>query len=62
MKSEEIKALRNRLGFTQEQLARDLCVSFATINRWENGRSRPKGIFLKALNAISKRKQVTPNE
>ncbi len=38
MTGDEIKALRDRLGWTQEQLARRLGVSFTTINRWERGR------------------------
>src|SRR5579859_236853 len=36
-----VRLLRARLGLSQEQLARQLGVSFATVNRWESGRSRP---------------------
>jgi predicted ATPase/DNA-binding CsgD family transcriptional regulator/DNA-binding XRE family transcriptional regulator len=36
-----LRLLRARLGLSQEQLARKLSVSFATVNRWEAGRSRP---------------------
>lgn len=36
-----VKAVRAYLGITQEQLARDLNISFSTINRWENGRTIP---------------------
>jgi predicted ATPase/DNA-binding NarL/FixJ family response regulator/transcriptional regulator with XRE-family HTH domain len=36
-----LRLLRARLGLSQEQLARRLSVSFATVNRWETGRSRP---------------------
>jgi predicted ATPase/DNA-binding CsgD family transcriptional regulator/DNA-binding XRE family transcriptional regulator len=36
-----LRLLRARLGLSQEQLARRLNVSFATVNRWETGRSRP---------------------
>jgi predicted ATPase/DNA-binding NarL/FixJ family response regulator/DNA-binding XRE family transcriptional regulator len=36
-----LRLLRARLGLSQEQLARRLSVSFATVNRWEAGRSRP---------------------
>ena len=31
-----IKEIRNRLFLTQEELAKALDVSFATVNRWEN--------------------------
>jgi predicted ATPase/DNA-binding CsgD family transcriptional regulator/DNA-binding XRE family transcriptional regulator len=34
-----VRALRKRFGLTQEQFAGRLGVSFATVNRWENGRS-----------------------
>ncbi len=36
-----IKQLRGRLGLTQQALAERLGVSFATVNRWENGQTRP---------------------
>jgi predicted ATPase/DNA-binding CsgD family transcriptional regulator/DNA-binding XRE family transcriptional regulator len=36
-----LRLLRARLGLSQEQMARQLGVSFATVNRWESGRSRP---------------------
>jgi SNF2 family DNA or RNA helicase len=39
--SERIKQFRGRLGLTQTQLANELGVSFATVNRWENSQSRP---------------------
>ncbi|KKC47753.1 XRE family transcriptional regulator [Paenibacillus sp. D9] len=38
---EIIKTVRKELNISQEQLARDLNISFTTINRWENGRSVP---------------------
>lgn len=42
MKFEEIiKKCRNQLKMTQEQFARELNISFSTINRWENGHTIP---------------------
>jgi predicted ATPase/DNA-binding CsgD family transcriptional regulator/DNA-binding XRE family transcriptional regulator len=35
-----IQRLRTSLGLSQEQLARQLGVSFATVNRWESGRTQ----------------------
>lgn len=35
-----LRLLRTRLGLSQEQLARQLGVSFTTVNRWESGRAR----------------------
>jgi predicted ATPase/DNA-binding NarL/FixJ family response regulator/DNA-binding XRE family transcriptional regulator len=39
--AERLRRLRARLGLSQEQLARRLSVSFATVNRWETERSQP---------------------
>ena len=36
-----VKDLRERLELTQTQMAERVGVSFATVNRWENGHSRP---------------------
>ena len=35
-----LRFLRGSLGLSQEQLARRLGVSFATVNRWESGRTQ----------------------
>ncbi len=37
---------RLRLNLSQEKLARKLNVSFATINRWENGKTLPQKLIL----------------
>jgi type I restriction enzyme M protein len=37
-----LKAIRTKLGLTQEQLADRLDVSFATVNRWEGGTNAPQ--------------------
>lgn len=36
-----VKRVRSELSLSQEQLARELNISFSTINRWENGKSQP---------------------
>lgn len=36
-----IKELREKLLVSQNELAKMLGVSFATVNRWENGRFEP---------------------
>ena len=58
MSPEEVKKLRGSLGMTQEQLARELGVSFATVNRWENGKRNPTGLSLKALDDLRTKKKV----
>jgi predicted ATPase/DNA-binding CsgD family transcriptional regulator/DNA-binding XRE family transcriptional regulator/Tfp pilus assembly protein PilF len=44
-----LRLLRARLGLSQEQLARQLGVSFATVNRWEAGRSQPSASAILAI-------------
>lgn len=39
--SQIIKALRLELGYSQKEMASFLGVSFATLNRWENGHFNP---------------------
>jgi putative transcriptional regulator len=39
--SEQVKAVRTALNLSQEELAHALGVSFATVNRWENGKTNP---------------------
>lgn len=36
-----VKMVRTELGLTQEEFARELGVSFPTLNRWENGQVNP---------------------
>jgi len=47
-----ILQLRQTLGLTQEKLAQKLGVSFPTINRWENGRSKPSPLALKQIEGL----------
>lgn len=45
----DIRALRNHLGLTQEQFAERLGVAFTTVNRWEGGDSKPQRAALEML-------------
>jgi len=38
---EVVKEIRRQLSLSQEDLARELGISFATVNRWENGLVKP---------------------
>jgi predicted ATPase/DNA-binding NarL/FixJ family response regulator/DNA-binding XRE family transcriptional regulator len=44
-----LAGLRARLGLSQEQLARELGVSFATVNRWETGHTQMSARAVSAL-------------
>lgn len=47
--SEEIKKIRLKAFLSQTDFAEEICVSFSTVNRWENGKGRPN---LKAMKKI----------
>jgi putative transcriptional regulator len=44
-----VKEVRKLLGLSQRQLADALSVSFATINRWENGHVLPSKLAQKSF-------------
>lgn len=47
-----IKALRHRTGLTQEKLASRLGVTFPTVNRWEQGRTRPSPLAVQKIKEL----------
>ena len=50
---ESIRDARNALNMTQAEAARRLGVSWLTLSRWENGRTRPKSVnHVRALVAM----------
>ena len=53
--AELVKSIRTELGFTQRGLAKQLGISFATVNRWENGRTSLTGPALERLRAFCER-------
>jgi transcriptional regulator with XRE-family HTH domain len=57
MKTEEIKELRTTLGYSQQELATALGVSFATVIRWENGKARPQQDPLAHPRSLSQARQ-----
>ena len=50
--SKSLKALRNKMLVTQEELAKKLGVSFASVNRWENGKCEPTMKAKRKLNTL----------
>ena len=49
MLPELIKTLRTRMLMSQETFAKEIHVTVCTINRWENGKSKPN---ITAINTI----------
>lgn len=54
-----LKKVRKELNISQEQLARELHVSFSTVNRWENKKSNPNNIAKKAFADFCKKKNIS---
>ena len=48
--SEKMRYVREKLKISQEDLARALNVSYATINRWENSKNKPVRMARVAFN------------
>ena len=47
-----IREVRARLGLTQEKFAARLGVTLPTINRWENGRTKPSPLAIQSLREL----------
>jgi putative transcriptional regulator len=53
--SEMIKKRRIALGLTQEQFAAKVGVTFSTVNRWENNKTRPSPLALQRIRELQKK-------
>jgi len=47
-----VRETRYHLGLTQLQFVQKLGVSFQSVNRWKNGRTRPLAIVLKQIEEV----------
>ena len=53
--SKMIRKLRTALGLTQEQFATKIGVTYSTINRWENNKSKPSPLAMQKIKKIQKK-------
>ena len=53
-----VKQLRKQLCLTQEALAESLGVSFATVNRWENGWTAPSKLALRQFDLLCEEHKI----
>lgn len=53
-----IKEVRRQLAISQEDLARELGVSYATVNRWENSQAKPSKLARAQLDAFCERMEA----
>jgi len=54
-----LKHIRKELKITQEQFARDIGVSFSTLNRWERGHTSPSPLAMQTIKTYCKGKGVS---
>ena len=55
---EEIKRLRTRCFLTQEDFAKKLGVAFSTVNRWEQGKSKPNLVAMKNIKVFCEENDI----
>lgn len=55
---DRIKQIRQSAFLSQEAFAKELGVSFATVNRWEVGKTKPNYKTMKLLDEYCKRSQI----
>ena len=56
--SEDIKRIRRKAFMTQEEFAKEIGVSFATVNRWETGKARPNIKTMKLIDGYCRRNNI----
>ena len=56
---EMVKYARKQLSMTQTELAKALGVSFATVNRWENGQVNPSSLAKTAFEDFCERSFIS---
>ena len=57
---ETVKEVRRQLALSQEELAHALGVSFATVNRWENGKTVPSKLAQRQFEQFCRQKKIDP--
>ena len=55
---EEIKHARKELLLSQTEFAKELGVSYATVNRWESGKNKPTYKALRTIDQYCKKKGI----
>ena len=59
---EKLKELRRRRGWSQEDLAREVGVSWSTIHRWENKGAKPYRLARRELERLFKEAGIENGE
>jgi len=56
--TEDIKEIRQKCFLSQEAFAKELGVSFATVNRWESGKTKPTYKTMKLIDDFCKQHNI----
>lgn len=56
--SEELKRIRQRSFLSQEAFAKEIKVSFSTVNRWEGGKTKPNLTAMKNIKAFCDKNSI----
>lgn len=59
--AETIKQIRKKSLLSQESFAKEIGVSFSTVNRWENGKAKPNYSALKKINQFCQEHSINVN-
>lgn len=59
--AETIKQIRKKSFLSQESFAKEIGVSFSTVNRWENEKSKPNYSALKKINQFCQEHSIDIN-
>ena len=54
----DIRTLRQNCFLSQEAFAKELGVSFATVNRWESGKTKPTYKTMKLIDDFCKSREI----
>lgn len=55
---DDIRDIRQKCFMSQEAFAKELGVSFATVNRWESGKTKPTYKTMKLIDDFCKRRNI----
>ena len=60
--SDKIRYARKQLEMSQEELAQALTVSYASIHRWENAKTKPNKMVRAVFDSFCKARDITFDE
>ena len=55
---DDIKGIRQKCFLSQEAFAKELGVSFVTVNRWESGKTKPTYKTMKLINDFCRIRKI----